>query len=329
MQTTPRLEPVPETPARPPPAIGTYAGRCGDTRLGLAGRVSALRQYISEKRWQWFAAFDDDLAVGGAVVDGGFFGTAFLWVFDRAAGELLVDEDVVVPSPLVSVTTHPTAGHVASVALPGYRLSMARTGATLAVEGHAGGATVDLALDADDRRAITAVCPVAGRVDGVNLTQKEPGVSVSGRVSGADVSSREVVPERTFDGVGFLDYSHGLLARDTRWDWAFASAQAADGTPVAFNLVDQFNDGRENVVWVDGEPQAVGAATLETGEEWRVTTACGTVDATLAVEGRRQQEIDIGLVRSSYDQPLGRWTGTVAGHDIAGVGVAEQHHTRW
>jgi len=323
------LEPVPDTPARASPAFGTYAGRCGDTRLGLGGRVSTLRQYVSEKRWQWFAAFDDDLAVGGAVVDGGFFGTAFLWVFDRAAGELLVDEDVVVPSPLVSVTTHPTAGHVARVRLPNYRLSMARTGATLAVEGRAGDAELDLALDAADRTAITAVCPVEGRTEGVNLTQKEPGVPVSGRVSVSGRSTPKAVANRAFDGAGLLDYSHGLLARDTRWEWAFASAQATDGTPVAFNLVDQFNDGRENVVWVDGEPRAVGAATLETGEEWGVTTACGTVDAALAVEGRRQQEIDIGLVRSSYDQPLGRWTGTVAGHEVAGVGVAEQHHTRW
>jgi hypothetical protein len=73
----------------------------------------------------------------------------------------------------------------------------------------------------------------------------------------------------------------------------------------------------------------VGAASLASGERWRVETACGTVDATLAVEGRRQQDIDAGLVESRYDQPLGPWTGTVAGHDIAGVGVAEQHHTRW
>ena len=327
------LDSVPRAPARNSPTFGTYAGRCGDTRLSLDG-VSRLRQYLSEKRWQWFAAFDDELAVGGAVVDAGFFGTMFCWVFDRAAGELLVDEDIVVPSPLVSVTTHPTVGHIAGVGLPGYRLEMHRQHDSLRVEGRIAGAELALDFAPDDRTAITAVCPVAGRTGGVNVTQKEPGVAVSGRVS-LDASGDERTlagadgGERTLDGVGFLDYSHGLLARETRWDWAFAHAQAPDGTPVSFNLVAGFNDGLENVVWVDGEPRAVGAASLTSGERWRVETACGTVDATLAVEGRREQHIDAGLVASRYDQPLGRWTGTVAGHDIEGVGVAEQHHTRW
>jgi hypothetical protein len=311
------LPTVPRAPVRETPAIGTYAGRCGDTRLGSRG-VSWLRRSLSEKRWQWFAAFDDDLAVGGAVVDAGFFATAFFWLFDRTARDLLVDADVVVPSPLVSVTTHPTVGHVASIDLPGYRLAMERTGATLSVAGRVAGTDIDLAVETDDRRAITAVCPVGNRTGGVNLTQKEPGVSVSGQVG-----------EHTLDGVGFLDYSHGLLARETRWDWAFGHAWDTDGTPVAFNLVDLFNAGRENVVWVDGDPRSVGSATLDRGEQWRVTTACGTVDATLAVEGRREQQIDIGVVASAYEQPLGRWTGTVAGRDIEGVGVAEQHRTRW
>jgi len=47
---------------------------------------------VSRKRWHWFSAFDGDTAVGGALVDAGFFATAFLWVFDRETGEMLVAE---------------------------------------------------------------------------------------------------------------------------------------------------------------------------------------------------------------------------------------------
>ncbi len=79
------MHPVPETAlADGKPAIGVYRGRMGNTSLHLSERnVSWLRSAVSEKRWQWFAAFDRQCAVGGAVVDGGLFATAFFWVFDR------------------------------------------------------------------------------------------------------------------------------------------------------------------------------------------------------------------------------------------------------
>ena len=96
------------------PALGTHAGRFPDTDLRLSDRgVGRVRRLLSEKRWQWFGAFDGTLAVGGAVVDTGPLGTAFLWVADREAGKLLVDADVVVPSPLVTVSTAPASGVVA------------------------------------------------------------------------------------------------------------------------------------------------------------------------------------------------------------------------
>jgi len=331
------LDPVPAQPIHDgTPAFGTYAGRCPDTDLALAERgVSRLRRFRSEKAWQWFAAFDNSLAVGGAIVDAGFFGTAFCWVVDRETGRLVADEDVILPPGLCRVSEHPTEGRIARVGVPsvGPRLQFVRAGDTVTVEGEFGGVDIALELTVEDERAISAICPVAGRSRGVNVTQKEPGVDVVGtvRVAGDRAGEAASRPDRTrsIDGVGFLDYSHGLLGRETRWDWAFGWGTASDGTPVGFNLVDRFNDGRENVVWVDGRPERVGAATLETGEEWRVRTDCGTVDATLAVEARREQHVDVGLVRSSYDQPLGRWSGTVAGHEFEGVGVAEEHATRW
>lgn len=321
------LDPVPTTQldvVKPP--FGTYRGRSGSTELGLSERgVSRIRQAISEKRWQWFAAFDANVAVGGAIVDAGFFGTAFLWVFDRQSGELVVDEDVVVPAPLLSVTTHPTVGTIARIDVPGRCLEMERTRDTFTVDSQFGGADLSLAFSPNDDQAITAICPVPDRHRGVNVTQKEPHVEVTGTVSIGDVA-----PGRSLDGYGFLDYSHGLLGRVTRWDWAFGAGPTRDGPPVAFNLVDHFNAGLENVVWVDGEPRSVAEATIEGDDtHWAARTACGTVDVTLAVEGSRRKDIDIGLIRSMYDQPLGRWTGTVAGYDIDGIGVAEEHLTRW
>jgi hypothetical protein len=282
------------------PKFGTYAGRFADTDLRLGERgVGRLRRLLSEKRWQWFAAFDDELAVGGAVVDAGVFGTAFL-----------------------TVATAPAGGVVGMVDIPRRKLRVTRTGEAIAVDARFGGVDVALAANAAERAAVSAVCPVPDRADGVNVTQKETCIPFEGHVA--------VDRSHDFDGVGALDYSHGLLARETTWRWAIGSCTAADGTPVGFNLVEGFNDGRENAVWVDGEPQAVGEATVESGDgEWYVRTDCGTVDAALAVEGRREEDLDVGPLTSRYDQPLGTWHGTVAGRDVEGVGVAERHLARW
>ena len=323
--------------------FGTYAGACADTELRLRERgVGRLRRAVSEKRWQWFSAFDENIAVGGALVDAGFFGNVFVWVFDRMENEMVVDADVLVPSSFVSVSSEPTRGTVARISLPGRRLRIARgsgdeggdgeDASLLGVEGSFKGVEIDLTFETEGNIPVTAVCPVDGREGGVNVTQKETCASVTGELS-AD-------GDHMIDGVGNLDYSHGLLARETRWNWAIGSGTAgngaddgntdSDGTRIGFNVVSGFNDGYENAVWVDGEPEEVGAASFETGEEeWRVRTDCGTVNARLAVEGVREEDKNVGVVASRYSQPVGRWTGTVAGYEFKGAGVAEEHLARW
>ncbi len=312
------------------PRYGTYRGRIPDTDLALRERgVSRVCGCVSEKSWQWFAAFDEDVAVGGAVVDAGFFATAFLWVFDRRRGELVFDDSAVVPPQLVSVSSKPTDGEVAASRLPRRRLTMNRTDDVLFVEAAFAGCTVSLEFTVTDEAAVTAVASVAGREGGVNVTEKEAGCRVSGSV---DVTGGLFGGGDSYsvDGEGFLDYSHGLHGRETSWRWAFAGLETEDGDSAAFNLVEGWNDGLENLVWLDGEIRTVEAAELDCSDRlWRVTTDCGTVDAALDVEGVRRHSVDIGVVSSKYTQPLGQWHGEVAGHEVEGVGVAEIHRTCW
>lgn len=308
------------------PAFGTYVGQCADTDLQLGERgVSRLRGALSEKRWHWFCGFDDKLALGGAIVDAGLFGTAFLWVFDRRTGELLDDRDVVVPAPLLSVSSKPGGGDLARIDIPRRRLRLTRDGDRLRVTGEFGATSLAVTFSGFSR-PMTAICPVDGRAGGVNVTQKETSGTVNGFV--------ELDDKYHIDGTGMADYSHGLLGRVTAWHWAIGNCTDDEGREIGFNLVGGFNDGLENVIWIDGEPQAVGAAQFDPGEsgtddEWAVRSTCGTVDLTLAVEGVRTQAQNFGVVSSEYRQPLGRWSGTIADRAVRGVGVAEFHRSKW
>jgi len=131
-----------------------------------------------------------------------------------------------------------------------------------------------------------------------------------------------------------LDYTHGLLARETAWRWAFAGGRAGSHL-VAFNFSDGFLQGEgENVVWIDGEPQAAGPVRFSLPEaplgSWRVQSVDGRVDLTFQAEGYRAQTVDLKVITSRYLQPFGTFSGTVNGIAVDGLpGVAEDHAARW
>jgi hypothetical protein len=317
------LDPAPRAPVdeHGEPRFGTYAGTLATTDLAAAGgRLTRLRR---ARRWQWFFAADDEYAVGGAVVSLGPVGQVFVWVADRLAGRLVVDRARLRPGPLVSLADA-TVGPVAWTRGLGERLTVERAGDDCTVAGSLCGVDLSLSFAVPTQCALTAVCPVDG--DGVvNVTQKEASHDVTGHVAWGD--QRHDLE----NGVGLLDATRGLLAHQTGWRWAMGVGRDAAGRRVAFNCVAGFNDGRENAVWVDGEPRAVGPATVTVDHDRvAVETAHGVVDAELAVEAERADDTTLGPFGSWYRQPLGRWRGTVAGEPLAtAVGVAEDHRARW
>jgi hypothetical protein len=136
-----------------------------------------------------------------------------------------------------------------------------------------------------------------------------------------------------------LDYTHGLLARETAWRWAFACGRQAfrQGTSlIAFNFSEGFLAGAgENVVWLEGEPRPAGKVTFTFDGDaplspWRVRSEDGAVDLVFQPEGLRAQTIDLKLIASRYAQPFGTFSGRLHGVEIDGLpGVTEDHAARW
>ncbi|WP_136715275.1 DUF2804 domain-containing protein [Halorientalis salina] len=323
---------LPQAPMRPVvdgrADFGTFAGACETTSLSSLP-VNRLRRYVQEKGWQWFCAVDDDLAVGGAVVDAGLANTAFVWVLDRTRGRLVADESRLLPPTTVRRADRPGERPRIGADFRDVTLGATERDSGFSVAGQFGPVTLDLSLTHDGPGPVTAICPVdEGRHPGVNVTQKSTCLSASGSV---DWRGRS----HTFDGAdGMLDFSHGLLARDTRWRWAIATGTTADGTPIGFNLIDGFNSGLENAVWIGDERRAVDGASFtfdsrNPASTWTVETDDGVVDVRLDPEGVRSEDTNLGLVVSRYAQPLGTWRGTVGDHRVELVGVAETHHAKW
>jgi hypothetical protein len=155
-------------------------------------------------------------------------------------------------------------------------------------------------------------------------TRKQGGVPVAGTVRIGDRRHR-------IDGFGVVDESAGYHARHTAWKWSAGVGTAADGRPVAWNLVTGIHDAptaSERSVWIGGRPEEVGPVRFD-GLDGIAFAEGGTL--RFAAESTRAQDENLLLFASSYEQPFGTFTGSLpgAGELREGFGVMERHDVRW
>jgi hypothetical protein len=172
-------------------------------------------------------------------------------------------------------------------------------------------AGIDLTLD--EQPGIETVCPSGGQYV---WTRKQGGIGARGTVLG-----------RPFAGRAIVDDTAGYHERRTAWFWSAGVGEAEDGTPVAWNLVQGVNDpprGSERTVWLGAEAHEVAPVAF-------APDLSGVSELRFTEEARRARDENLLLVRSSYVQPFGAFSGTLPdGTRLrSGLGVMERHDVRW
>lgn len=315
---------LPDAPATPWDGTtllaGTYRGEC--ERVDIDGRFGRLARVRSQKRWLWCGAMNSAVAVGIAFVRTGYGANVFCWVFDRSSGAFLRDISRITTRSSVHVATAtPNFGEAASFRSLRDRCRLVRDGTRWSLVARIGDINLDIDFTESTPPA-TAICPTSepGRL---NVTRKQAAATTVGTVTVGDMS-------HDLSGIGMLDHSHGMLPRETVWRWAIGAGTRGEER-IAFNLVSDFNDQLENVIWVDGVPTAAGRVTFIVPERpldvWRVEGE--RVDLMLQPEGIRDQTVNLGVLASSYTQPLGVWVGEIDGEPVRCDGVAELHRSVW
>jgi hypothetical protein len=156
-------------------------------------------------------------------------------------------------------------------------------------------------------------------------TRKQAGVPVRGSI---EVQGRRY----EIDCLGAVDETEGRHRRHTTWRWSAGVGRGTDGSRVGWNLVTGVNDepvGSERCVWVDGEPREV--------EPVRFADDLSRVDfgegggLDFVSWGAREDHTNLLLLRSSYRQPFGTFSGTLPGglQLAEGYGVMEWHDVWW
>jgi hypothetical protein len=244
------------------------------------------------KRWRYLAAYSPEVQVCVADVRLGPARQRF-WA--------VAEPD----RPIVTRTTMGAGG----VAIDGSRGTVAH-----------GDVTIDLTLDEDG--GVESVHPSGA---GYVWTRKQAGIPARGRV---EVGGRV----HELDCLGVIDDTAGYHVRHTSWLWCAGVGHTDDGARVGWNLVTGVNDppkDSERAIWVDGEEFEPGPVTIA-GDLSRVGFAEGG-ELRFDAWCERAERTNLVLVRSSYRQPFGAFSGELPGglRLAGGWGVMEWHDVRW
>jgi hypothetical protein len=175
-------------------------------------------------------------------------------------------------------------------------------------------------LHVGEAAAIESICPSGS---GWGWTRKRAGMPITGTV---EIEGRRL----EVAGYGIDDESAGYHQRHTTWRWSAGAGHAADGRPLAWNLVEGVNDPperSERAIWVAGvpyEPLPVrfdGVAAIE---------FAGGARLDFASESAHARDDNYLLVRSRYRHNFGTFSGSLDEIELAdGLGVMEEHDAVW
>lgn len=298
------------------------------------------------RRWYYTAAHDDRWLLAAAVVHLGLVGTAFVWLHD---GERTWSWE----HRGLSLRTSSRGPRVRRDPGRGAHYTSADTEV---VVGRGGELSLRAELTADDgsRRHVRsrllglqgtpASLSTTTRLEGWNTTIKSAGHEVTGELVVREVAADGTLgPEprtRSFQGLGFTDWTAGRQDRRTEWTWACGAGTAADGRRVGINASTGMNEHGpgEDVLWVDGVPYHLdvddgwGPTSDDPAGPWRL--AGPGWELVLEPTGTMRQHHDLRVVKSVYVAPIGTWRGALPMPDgsvqsVVLRGVAEEHEATW
>jgi hypothetical protein len=287
----------------------------GEERPALAlppARVPLRSAGTWRKRWRYVAAFGERLMICGAHVEVGLLGQTFWAILDRASGEITENTHRLLPAERGEVWTE-----------------------------RSGGEPWELGSDGEGTRTVFESGDLNGRLHFGDGLWAE---SVCPNGAGSYVWTRKRVSEircdlHLPDGThvketmrGIEDESAGYHPKRTEWYWSAGVGTATDGRLVGWNLVEGVNDPparSERGIWVVGdqdvrEPAPISfdgldAVSFESGDRLEFTA-----------EAERAANEDNFLVKYSYRQPFGSFSGSLDGIELAeGIGVMEHQKAVW
>lgn len=308
-------------------AFGVYDNVVPDTSTnvwdGSKGWKSTRRW--QRKSWLFFGAYSADIFVGFAIVDAGFLGKAFCYVYRPKTGELLengIDRPFAFEGNFeADLDSYWQLGHYEILTKKGqmhfnfkgkkFQLSMQCT---------------------NNEHGLSFLCPSTGANRPFHYTYKN-------LLLPTNIQLKQKGETQFFNNLyGSIDFSKGYPPKHTNWNWTSFLGNLEDGTPIGINVVDQFNQNMENVVWLGTERILIGNVGYQYNKPlekslWKVRSLNGDLELSMQAKGSRKENINIKLLKSKFTQVFGRIEGKIRHQGtwkkLRGYGVMEEHEAIW
>lgn len=334
--------------------IGTRLGRHAEPLRGSPFDGAALRlgglpssrwwARFRLKEWSHFAIVSDEMLLTMAVVDAKYMQLAWCQHVDRRSGHRFEERR---QTPFLSAGISEDLWSDRSFARArglslelvdrldeGHHLIRARVASRA---GHPE-LVADVRAEHDLRANAPLVVALPVGNEGVMYSHKS--VLPAGGTVHVGQERLSLDPDRTF---AILDFHKAQYPHHTWWRWATFAARDRQGRLIGLNathnLVEDDARYNENAFWCDGALHPLGPLRFRVDPErlndpWEITTLDGRVRLIFRPEGRRHEDLDLGLLRSQFSQCYGAFSGEVQTEDDLhriedAYGLAEVHDSLW
>lgn len=269
----------------------------------------------NRKRWRYLGAYADELFLCAARVQVGPLGQTFWAVWDREEGRLYERTAMRWPGARGEVWSEDGAGERVDYA--------PQEGSLVRIEArHPEAGRVSGRMRVGEGEWAESICP--NGEGGYVWTRKRADVPVDVDV---EIGERRIVAQAR----GVEDESAGYHPRHTVWSWSAGVGALRDGRSVGWNLVAGVNDPperSERAIWVAGQPFEPGPVSFDALDGIEFDEG-SRLDFT--AESERVASENRWLVRLTYRQPFGTFSGTLAGglELERGLGVMEHQDAVW
>lgn len=307
--------------------IGRYKGLLlnPDTKKWEGGLFPARR--FQRKTWIFSGLITNNFITGMAIVDAGYIGTAFCYICDRVTGKFYEEK---MELPLAFPDDFDT-----SLQIPwAIGTDSQRWGFTPIENQYKfsyNGKKISLEYTvSNNSNGVSTIAPAHERP--FNFTYKNMNLpaKVSLGIDGKTVGWEEKCAT--------IDFTKGFPPRETFWNWVSFSGVTEEGESIAINLVTEFNDGLENVLWIGGRIIPLGQAVFNyqkpvSSNTSVIYTEDGILDMKFYPEGKRSENLNLLFIKSEFIQAYGRFEGTMTLDQkkikISGSGLVEEHLAVW
>ncbi len=325
------------------PAFGLYTGEILDLPLDAYQAVSPFLRRYRAKKWRFVGLFSRRLALGLAVVEAGYVGTAFGYAFDMKSRHM---REFKATSPLARacrISDHAGSGSAVyegggnSIRLT-YGLPAEESLVEASLQTSEGPLEIQARFSTNREAVIPhqVILPTPG--GRFHFTHKTAGMPCRATVR----MNGETIELSEKECAASEDHSAGYPDYHWQWRWAALGGRTAEGVRVGLNLADPVYhpEWTENVIWIDGERYPVGRAEFAFDrrrilEPWSIRTDDGAVDLEFKPLGERKETLNAGLILSRFHQPVGLFSGVFRPDGTTEVrledvpGVCEDHQARW